>query len=187
MSERTAVYRLFSSDGRLLYIGMSKDPEFRWKAHELVQPWWPEVADRWCEWYDSRDEASDAEREAILAEDPVYNRQRVPVTRAEPPRVYCCMPYDLAEELEEAAKPYVKAMWARDRGKMREAEASLAPLIYEGLSLGCQPHQMALSMHITKEQSAAICGRYTRSRPDLPPVPTRAVLRERMLERVRAA
>jgi predicted GIY-YIG superfamily endonuclease len=32
-TERTALYRLRDADGRLLYIGIAKDPERRWKHH----------------------------------------------------------------------------------------------------------------------------------------------------------
>ena len=76
MTERhTALYRLLAESGRLLYVGISSNPDFRWSTHSNKQPWWSEVADRKIEWFGSREAASAAEVEAIKEERPVYNKQ----------------------------------------------------------------------------------------------------------------
>lgn len=74
--DRIALYRLYDADGGLLYIGISNDPDFRWKAHlyELRRGDWPKKAvRRSLEWYDSRALALAAEEKAIKAERPRYN------------------------------------------------------------------------------------------------------------------
>ena len=69
MTERhTALYRLLSKSGRLLYVGISGNPDSRWGTHSNNQPWWEEVADRKIEWFGSREAASAAEVEAIKEE-----------------------------------------------------------------------------------------------------------------------
>lgn len=76
MPERTALYRFYNGDDELLYIGISNDPDFRWKAH-LYGPGrkeWPKQASRrTVEWHDSRALALKAEAEAIKAERPRHN------------------------------------------------------------------------------------------------------------------
>jgi predicted GIY-YIG superfamily endonuclease len=74
-TERTAVYRLLAANGRLLYVGISSNPDSRWGTHSNNQPWWDEVADRKIEWLDSREAASAAEVKAIKEERPLYNKQ----------------------------------------------------------------------------------------------------------------
>ena len=76
MTERhTALYRLLSESGRLLYVGISGNPDSRWGTHSNNQPWWEEVADRKIEWFGSREAAAAAEVEAIKKERPLYNKQ----------------------------------------------------------------------------------------------------------------
>ncbi|MEU0659591.1 GIY-YIG nuclease family protein [Streptomyces lavendulocolor] len=75
IAERTALYRLRNSAGRLLYVGISSSPQRRWVEHSIDKPWWPEVSDLSLEWHGSRGEALDAEMEAIRSERPLYNVQ----------------------------------------------------------------------------------------------------------------
>jgi hypothetical protein len=76
LTERhTALYRLLSKSGRLLYVGISGNPDSRWGSHSNNQPWWEEVADRKIEWFGSREAAAAAEIEAIKEERPLYNKQ----------------------------------------------------------------------------------------------------------------
>lgn len=75
--ERTALYRYFDADGVLLYVGISNDPDFRWKAHlyGVDRKAWPRRAvSRTAEWYDSRAAALTAEEAAIHLERPIFNR-----------------------------------------------------------------------------------------------------------------
>ncbi|MGW6016031.1 GntR family transcriptional regulator [Streptomyces sp. NPDC055210] len=73
---RTALYRYFDAGDNLLYIGISNDPDFRWKAHlhEPRRDNWPKlVKRRTIEWHDSREEALAAEEQAIRTERPRCN------------------------------------------------------------------------------------------------------------------
>lgn len=70
----TAVYRLYDEAGSLLYVGISKHPEKRFVEHEQLQFWWHEVSETVITWYDSREEAKEAEDDAILTENPRHDR-----------------------------------------------------------------------------------------------------------------
>lgn len=71
---RTALYRFYDAAGELLYIGISNDPDARWKSHRYGIAKWPTlVASRKDEWYDSRWAAEEAEVAAIKAERPLFN------------------------------------------------------------------------------------------------------------------
>jgi len=75
----TALYRAFADDGALLYIGVSADPEVRYTQHAGDKPWWPEVAAKTTEWFETRALALAAETAAIKTELPRYNRQHSPL------------------------------------------------------------------------------------------------------------
>ena len=68
------MYRLFGTDGRLLYIGVTAQPEKRWRQHAGEKIWWDDVADIRMERYPDRACALLAEQAAIIEEKPRYNR-----------------------------------------------------------------------------------------------------------------
>jgi excinuclease UvrABC nuclease subunit len=73
---RTAVYRLYDTNGTLLYVGSSNNPPYRYSEHSrspLKTSWWPQVARKHETWYDQRTEAQQAEAEAIKTENPLHN------------------------------------------------------------------------------------------------------------------
>lgn len=75
MTDRpTAVYRLYDEAGHLLYIGMSNDPVRRWREHRKEMFWWREVERHERTWYASARLADQAERAAIIMENPRYNK-----------------------------------------------------------------------------------------------------------------
>ncbi|QLJ01510.1 GntR family transcriptional regulator [Streptomyces sp. NEAU-sy36] len=92
--ERTALYRLFDTDDRLLYVGISSEPKARMRDHAAEKSWWGDVATRDFEWFDSRQEAAEAEIEAIRNEQPLHNHAHntsavlalLPAARTEPLR-----------------------------------------------------------------------------------------------------
>ena len=77
-ARRTALYRLYGANDQLLYIGASGNLETRWKTHAKERLWWPEVARRELTWYDTRAEATRAEKRAIEVERPKYNILHTP-------------------------------------------------------------------------------------------------------------
>lgn len=75
--EEVAVYRLFDNAGRLLYVGISKDPFNRWQEH-AGKRWWPEVASYEARWHATRADARAEEKRAMGAEGPVHNIHSAP-------------------------------------------------------------------------------------------------------------
>lgn len=73
MSAPTALYRLFAASGDLLYVGISSEPERRWKQHAEDKSWWPEVHEKTVEWHQDRLAAEGAESTAIRSERPSRN------------------------------------------------------------------------------------------------------------------
>jgi len=74
-----AVYRMYSSDGTLLYIGCTYNVPVRLRGHIA---WLPQVASITLEWHPNVDEALAAETQAIRDENPIYNVKDTP--RAKP-------------------------------------------------------------------------------------------------------
>ena len=73
--EGTALYRIRGEESLLLYIGISDDFGRRWKEHAKQQPWWDEMRSMSVDrWYQTRGEAEAAEKAAIKAEKPRYNK-----------------------------------------------------------------------------------------------------------------
>ena len=69
----TALYRLFDGGDTLLYVGITEHVAHRFQQHAALQRWWPEVARKTVQWYNSRPDATEAERIAISEESPRYN------------------------------------------------------------------------------------------------------------------
>jgi hypothetical protein len=68
------VYRCFNAGRALIYIGSSKTPLKRQRSHASRTPWWHEVADVQVERFSTLFAARGAERLAIVAENPLYNK-----------------------------------------------------------------------------------------------------------------
>lgn len=70
---RTALYRLYDADDELLYVGITWNPESRWREHATRQPWWHKVARKTVEWHEDRPSAIAAEARVTAAEKPRYD------------------------------------------------------------------------------------------------------------------
>lgn len=70
---KTSLYRHFSADGRLLYVGVTDCIEKRNKQHAANSPWYPEVARTEVQDCLSRAHAEALERVAVQFEKPIYN------------------------------------------------------------------------------------------------------------------
>lgn len=69
-----AVYRAYSADGRLLYVGVSERLQNRMQQHKYTKTWWGEVARITATFYPGDGlTAHAAERAAIKSEQPLYN------------------------------------------------------------------------------------------------------------------
>jgi predicted GIY-YIG superfamily endonuclease len=71
--ERTALYRLYDAEDDLLYIGISRDPEKRFKAHAHDKNWWHCVRYVDLTWFSNYPAARQAENAAHRSERPPYN------------------------------------------------------------------------------------------------------------------
>lgn len=71
--QRTALYRFYDADERLLYVGITNDPWRRWRQHVLEKSWYPQVKHQAVTWYDDRTAAEVAEYVAIRCERPRFN------------------------------------------------------------------------------------------------------------------
>lgn len=72
---RTALYRAFDANDKLLYVGITDGVETRFKVHQKNAEWWPLMVRRDIEWFDTRRDAMRAEAAAIVGEGPLYNKQ----------------------------------------------------------------------------------------------------------------
>ena len=71
--ERTALYRWYDVDSRLLYVGITNHLMRRAEQHSDDKPWWSQVASSVVEWHPTRQAALAAETNAIHTEHPVHN------------------------------------------------------------------------------------------------------------------
>ena len=71
----TTLYRFYAMSGALLYVGITSNPDARFKQHAADKAWWPDVARKTVCQYPSRAEAADAEARAIRDEQPIHNKQ----------------------------------------------------------------------------------------------------------------
>ena len=72
-TQRNVLYRFIDSSGRLLYVGITMNPPQRFKAHQGDKDWWAEVSEIKIQTFDTRDLLVQAEKDAIVAEKPLYN------------------------------------------------------------------------------------------------------------------
>lgn len=72
-AERTALYRHWDASGKLLYVGISLSPLSRISKHRDRSHWFNSIACISIQWFDSREQASRAERRAIRRERPRHN------------------------------------------------------------------------------------------------------------------
>lgn len=73
MTDKQCLYRFWDHNDNLLYVGITISPENRWKQHSKDKPWWSEVARITIEEHPNRKAVLNAERSAIIAENPRYN------------------------------------------------------------------------------------------------------------------
>ena|SRR5688572_11108844 len=67
------LYRHFDCDGTLLYVGISMRALVRLASHKATSEWFGDISRVQIETFPSRQEAEEAERNAIETENPVFN------------------------------------------------------------------------------------------------------------------
>jgi len=121
----TALYRFFSADGVLLYIGITVRPPVRWYTHSTTQHWWPKVSAAFVQWLPNG-QAEDAEREAIRTERPKYNQQSAEDIRAAQRALRSLRP-ETEPEVDTAAAARREEMLTFTRGAALLVELGLVP------------------------------------------------------------
>jgi predicted GIY-YIG superfamily endonuclease len=151
---RTALYRLSNADGELLYIGISRHPEARWKQHEKDKLWWPQVAEKDVTWFDARLDAGQAEQEAILVERPRYNGQRdkrrVALISQRSPRLLAASEPP-SPTTPAAAEGALNAAVEGARARYDAARAQLFAAIKAALAGGVGPSEVSRRSGFTRE------------------------------------
>jgi predicted GIY-YIG superfamily endonuclease len=129
-SGRTALYRLYDADRKLLYIGISQNPDVRWGQHSQNKPWWSSVEVREIEWHETRALAAAAEKAAIKTEQPYWNLNHAarPIGNSEAEKLFG--EYREAREEARLLRPIVLA-GAVDELKRGATPAQLAELTGE--------------------------------------------------------
>lgn len=154
-TRRTALYRLFDAEGRLLYVGIAFNPADRWRGHSSTKFWWHEVSRREVEWRETRGDALRAEAEAILVERPLYNvagTEEPPPAAPPKPKPVRSVNSDQADrELTAAGK-----RWHKSKAALKEADAELRALLVEGRRQGIPVSRLAKLSGFTREWVAKI-------------------------------
>jgi plasmid replication initiation protein len=94
--ENHTLYRHFSSDNRLLYIGRSKSKFRRLAEHEKFSRWFEEVTATTYEHYDTHKQLVDAEHIAIHNEQPIFNVAHNSGAKISKDKILCAN-YDLTK------------------------------------------------------------------------------------------
>lgn len=131
--ERTALYRFYDVNERLLYVGITDDPWRRWREHVREKSWYPQVKHQAVTWYDDRMAADIAETVAIRRENPLFNiagavRSAKPALPPPLPVVRRPVPEPEPEpEPEPVPEPEPEPKPAPEPGPALEPAESLAP------------------------------------------------------------
>ena len=73
---KTALYRHYNAEGKLLYVGISLNHLARLTQHRSSAHWYEDIVQVTIEWFATRDEAENAEQMAIIGENPLHNEKR---------------------------------------------------------------------------------------------------------------
>lgn len=82
VSVPTALYRHWDAEGNLLYVGISLSPLVRLCQHRDASAWYSAIATVTVAWFDSREQAAEAEVVAIKTEGPKHNVVHRPRSRS---------------------------------------------------------------------------------------------------------
>lgn len=107
MTQPTTLYRLFSADETLLYVGISKHALARIGEHARDKAWYRDIATMTLVHYPTRADAERAERVAIAAEKPIHNIARPRPFRTD--RDWTLNPENVADWCESCADRQIEA------------------------------------------------------------------------------
>ena len=85
-NKQTALYRHYSKDGSLLYVGISLSAINRLNQHKTCSNWTVDAIRMETEWYVDRKSAIGAERLAVITEKPKFNITYSDINKPKPKR-----------------------------------------------------------------------------------------------------
>lgn len=100
---KTTCYRYFDSEGRLLYIGITKNLFDRQDAHQRTQTWWHEVASATFTHFETRQDALAYEARMIGIEFPKYNKAGATLPEESRKHLLAVMAEDFDDEFHNKA------------------------------------------------------------------------------------
>lgn len=186
------VYRLFSAEGVLLYVGISMNVGERFKQHRGEKAWWPDV-DHWTiQDAPTRADAFFLEADAILTEHPLHNKDIPTLARYDVLRSRATLPHGglspeerirsletrlrrvEAEQRQDAASR-ITLRWERDQAReaLAEAESLNATLTESAAAKDETIDELLSSLKaaneiIAEKEQARV---FIVEGPSLPPVP----------------
>lgn len=135
---RTALYRLYDTKSRLLYVGISNNPRARWASHAADKDWWSDVAVREVEWFPSRGIAETEEARLIAALEPPKN-SAPGMPRRDQPHVQRIRPGWEPPALMAA----LVAQYEAEQQTLAGTRDALEACIVEEMMKGVSAHRMA--------------------------------------------
>ena len=127
---KTSLYRHFSAEDELLYIGISVSALSRLGQHEKHAPWFDEICRVTVEHFETRDEALEAERRAIETEKPTHNKHHNRLLPEKPTRFQAEKSRQELVSRVVRFEPFYKMAEAAEL--LRMSKAALKKLIQSG-------------------------------------------------------
>ena len=131
----TSLYRHFDRDGRLLYVGISKNAIARLGDHKRKASWYPDIRNVSIASYPNRDAALRAEARAIRTENPIHNAMR-PAPKPVPDRLSAIIERCAARQLDEPQTPRQGPERPRVLGYISGSVDDAEPIISRMMKMG---------------------------------------------------
>lgn len=144
MSSPTSLYRFYNKDGELLYVGITSFLPRRTREHAESKAWWREVSRVEVEHFETREQAQDAERAAVLREGPEYNIAIPPGAVTPEQEIYLLALRKESERLAALAAETERATAERDEA-VRDARAA-----------GMTWQQIGDALGVTRQRAIAV-------------------------------
>lgn len=150
----THIYRLFNEDGELLYIGRSRNVDRRCTEHKLDKGWWDQVKTITLELVDEHSDPHQCEREAIIAERPLYNHFPAFRTRPTATELASSLSHYTEQERRDAGKKL-----KRGRAALKEANRIAKVMAQSAAAEGVPETTIAAELGVSRITVRTWCGK----------------------------
>jgi hypothetical protein len=118
METEHVLYRFYGRRDQLLYIGITKDPPTRFRQHAAEKAWWHAVTRVETENFSCRSALEEAEREAIIEYQPLFNVVHNGFTHQQ------VIAGDVVESIDDrVAKDMEELVWGQFQSRLTEVDA----------------------------------------------------------------